>query len=152
MGCSLATSLVTEIKNFRRKVDPDFLFIEPSEIVLTREMRNVSSMGLRDVKYAVGPFITLVDGPAFEVAWEERRPLIIGQVEGADAVAVSRSDLVEPAQVQEIMGVLRDFTDNVLQLSVIENTGIGEVMELLDLQSQGLEGTFQNTSGKRRRG
>ena len=75
MGCSLATSLVSEIKKFRRDIDPDFLFIEPSEIVVTREMRIVSSMGLRDVKYATGPFITLVDGPAFEVSWEERRPL-----------------------------------------------------------------------------
>jgi G3E family GTPase len=132
VSCSLATRLVSEIKNFRRNVDPDFLFIEPSEIVLTSEMRNVSSMGLRDIKYAAGPFITLVDGPAFEVSWEERRPLILGQVEGADAVAVSRSDLVEAARVQEIMGVLRRYTDNVLQLSVVENTGIGEVMKLLD--------------------
>ena len=132
MGCSLATSLVSEIKKFRRDIDPDFLFIEPSEIVVTREMRDVSSMGLRDVKYAAGPFITLVDGPAFEVSWEERRPLILGQVEGADAVAVSRSDLIEAARVHEIVRVLRGYTDNVLQLSVIENTGLGEVMQILD--------------------
>jgi G3E family GTPase len=140
VGCSLATSLVSEIKNFRRKLDPDFLFIEPSEIVVTREMRNVSSMGLRDVKYATGPFITLVDGPAFEASWEERRPLILGQVEGADAVAVSRSDLVDAGRVKEIVRVLRGYTEKVFQMSVIENTGLGKVMELLDLQSQGLEG------------
>jgi hypothetical protein len=30
-----------------RVVIPDFLFIEPSEIVLTREIRNTSSMGLK---------------------------------------------------------------------------------------------------------
>ena len=142
MGCSLATSLVSEIKKFRKDIDPDFLFIEPSEIVVTREMRDVSSMGLRDVKYAAGPFITLVDGPAFEVEWQERRPLILGQVEGADAVAVSRSDLIDAGRVQEIIGVLREYTEKVFQMSVIENTGIGEVMEILDLQSQGLEENF----------
>jgi G3E family GTPase len=132
VGCSLATSLVSEFKKFRRDIDPDFLFIEPSEIVVTREMRNVSSMGLRDIKYATGPFITLVDGPAFGVLWEERRPLILGQVADADAVAVSRSDLVDAGRVQEIVKVLRGYTEKVLQLSVIENTGIGEVMKLLD--------------------
>jgi G3E family GTPase len=135
VGCSLATSLVSEIKKFRRDIDPDFLFIEPSEMVLTPEMRNATSMGLRDVKYAVGPFITLVDGPAFEVSWEERRPLILGQVEGADAVAVSRSDLLDTGRVQEIIEVLREYTGNVFQMSVTGNAGLRKVMDILYLNS-----------------
>lgn len=134
MGCSLATSLVSEIKKFRRDIDPDFLFIEPSEMVLTSEMRNATSMGLRDVKYAVGPFITLVDGPAFEVSWEERRPLILGQVEGADAVAVSRSDLLDTGRVQEIIEVLREHTRNVFQMSVTGNADLWKVMDILHLK------------------
>lgn len=134
MGCSLATSLVSEIKKCRKDLDPDFLFIEPSELVVTREMRNVSSMGLRDVKYDTGPFITLVDGPAFEVSWEERRPLILGQVEGADAVAVSRSDLMDASRVLKIVKLLQGYTEKVFQISVIENTGLWEVMEILDSQ------------------
>ena len=135
MGCSLATSLVSEIKKFRRDIDPDFLFIEPSEMVLTPEMRNATSMGLRDVKYAVGPFITLVDGPAFEVSWEERRPLILGHVEGADAVAVTRSDLLDTGRVQEIIEVLREYTGNVFQMSVTGNAGLRKVMDILYLNS-----------------
>jgi G3E family GTPase len=135
VGCSLATSLVSEIKKFRRDIDPDFLFIEPSEMVLTPEMRNATSMGLRDVKYAVGPFITLVDGPAFEVSWEERRPLILGQVEGADAVAVTRSDLLDTGRVQEIIEVLREYTGNVFQMSVTGNAGLRKVMDILYLNS-----------------
>ena len=111
------------------------LFIEPSEIVLTHEMRNVSSMGLRDIKYVSGPFITLVDGPAFEVLWEERRPLIMGQVVGADVVAVSRSDLMDAERVQQTVSVLRGHTEKVIQLSAVENVGIGEVMQILALHS-----------------
>jgi len=135
VGCSLATSLVSEIKKFRRDIDPDFLFVEPSEMVLTHEMRDVTSMGLRDVKYAVGPFITLVDGPAFEVSWEERRPLILGQVEGADIVAVTRSDLLDTGRVQEIIEVLREYTGNVFQMSVTGNAGLWKVMDILYLNS-----------------
>jgi len=127
--------LVSEIKKFRRDIDPDFLFVEPSEMVLTHEMRDVTSMGLRDVKYAVGPFITLVDGPAFEVSWEERRPLILGQVEGADIVAVTRSDLLDTGRVQEIIEVLREYTGNVFQMSVTGNAGLWKVMDILYLNS-----------------
>ena len=109
------------------------LFIEPSEIVLTHEMKNVSSMGLRDIKYESGPFITLVDGPAFEDLWEERRPLIMGQVADADVVAVSRSALMDAERVQQTVSVLRGYTEKVIQLSTVENVGIGEMMQILDL-------------------
>lgn len=138
MGCSLATSLVTEIKKFRRNMEPDFLFIEPSEIVLTHEMRSVSSMGLRDIKYAIGPFITLVDGPGFDALWEQRRPLILGQLERADLVAVSRTDLLDTAGVQQIVTVLREYAEKVIQLSALESGGIEEVVQMLDSGSPGL--------------
>ena len=65
MGCSLATSLVARIKEIKRTVNPDYLFIEPSEMVLTQEMLDATRMGLRDVSYEIGPFITLIDGPDF---------------------------------------------------------------------------------------
>ena len=53
-------------KKLKKKYDPDVLFIEPSEAVVTQELRDVSAMGLRDIKYDIGPFITLVDGPDFD--------------------------------------------------------------------------------------
>lgn len=133
MGCSLATSLVSEIKKFRRDIDPDFLFIEPSEIVLTHEMRNASSMGLRDIRYESGPFITLVDGPAFDLAWEERGALIKGQVANADLVAVSRSDLIEAAQSRRIAGILSGYAERIILMSAIEGSGVNEVLQILDL-------------------
>ena len=65
MGCSLATSLVDLIKKIKRRHDPEFLFIEPSEMVVTQELQNVTAMGHRDVRYQIGPLITLVDAPRF---------------------------------------------------------------------------------------
>ena len=72
MGCSLAAGLVDLKKKLKRSVDPDYLFLEPSEMIVTRELRGVLSMGLRDIRYAVGPLVTLIDGGSFSFNWEER--------------------------------------------------------------------------------
>ena len=131
MGCSLATSLVARIKEIKRTVNPDYLFIEPSEMVLTQEMLDATRMGLRDVTYQIGPFITLIDGPDFTQVWEERRPLILGQIHKADLVAVSRADLVQKAEYKKILDTLDGVTNSILGLCVEKGQGIEEVMQIL---------------------
>ncbi len=129
MGCSLAASLVASIKDFRRNMTPDFLFIEPSELVVTSEIRNVTSMAHRDVAYDIGPFITLVAGPDFPTLWQERRPLLLGQLAGADLVAVSKSDLMDAGRVAEINHTLGPHCGYLIQLSARSGLGIEEVMK-----------------------
>jgi G3E family GTPase len=131
VGCSLATSLVARIKEIKRTVDPDYLFIEPSEMVLTQEMLDATRMGLRDVSYEIGPFITLIDGPAFAQVWEERQPLLLGQIHKADLVAVSRADLVPEAEYKKILDTLGGVTNSILGLSAETGQGIEEVMHKL---------------------
>ena len=128
MGCSLATSLVARIKEIKRTVDPDYLFVEPSEMVLTQEMLDATRMGLRDVTYDIGPFITLIDGPAFTQNWEERQPLLRGQIFKADLAAISRVDLVDIEQLSEIIQILNEQQYSIKPLSVTAGTGLEEVM------------------------
>ena len=133
MGCSLAAGLVASLKEFHRKVRPDFLFIEPSELVATSEMRNVTSMARRDVTYDIGPFITLVEGPAFLTLWQERRPLLLGQLAGADLVAVSKSDLMDADGIEEIINTLtlEAHCNGISQLSARSGLGIEEVVKII---------------------
>lgn len=131
MGCSTATSLVTGIKKIRRNANPDFMFVEPSERVVTREMRNVIAMGRRDVSYEIGPFITLVDGPDFWPLWKERQPLLLGHMAGADLVALSRSDLIGAARVEEIVRIMKGYCNNILQLSARSGAGMEEVVKII---------------------
>lgn len=131
MGCSLAASLVSRIKEIKRTVDPDYLFVEPSEMVLTQEMLDATSMGQRDVRYEVGPFITLIDGPAFSQVWIERQPLIKGQIYKADLVAVSRADLLSPEKYKEIQETLNGVSHSIIGLSVEKGQGLEEVMQKL---------------------
>ena len=129
MGCSLAAGLVASIKDFRRNMRPDFLFIEPSEMVVTSEMRSVTSMGRRDVTYDIGPFITLVEGPAFPTLWQERRPLILGQLTGADLVAISKSDLMDASRIEEINHTLNGHCRDLIQLSSRSGSGLEEMLK-----------------------
>ena len=129
MGCSLAASLVDLKKELKRSHDPDFLFIEPSEMVVTQELRDVTAMGLRDIRYEVGPFITLVDGPLFEFLWSERRSLLLGQVKDADLVAVSRADSIDTGEMAKVRQELDRYCSNLITLSVRNGDGLPEVMK-----------------------
>jgi G3E family GTPase len=131
VGCSLAASLVASIKEFRQRFSPDFLFIEPSELVVTSEMRAVTAMALRDIRYEIGPFIILVNGPGFGALWQARQPLLLRQVAGADLVAVSKADLLGPARLEEIATALQSHCDGVLLLSARTGSGMKEVMDII---------------------
>jgi len=132
VGCSLASGLVDLIKKIKRNVDPDLLFIEPSEMVVTRELKDVTAMGLRDIRYGAGPFITLVDGPQFSFLWSDRRALLLGQVKDADLVAISRVDLIGSHDVETINGRLQDHCGPLIPLSAQKGDGMGEVMKRID--------------------
>jgi len=124
VGCGLASSLVELKKEIKRTHDPDVLFVEPSEIVVTDEIRKVAAMGRRDVRYEIGPFITLVDGPLFGFLWQERRRLLLGQINDADHVVISRSDQIETGEIQEIQDLLAEHRSGIEGLSVHRNLGL----------------------------
>lgn len=128
----MAASLATRIKAFRRELNPDILIIEPSEMVVTCELRNASAMGLRDVNYKIGPFIALVDGPTFEYLWQERRALLLGQITDADLVIISRVDLITSERLKEIAGNLKGYRNGVLGLSTRLGLGVEEVVEMIE--------------------
>ena len=111
-------------KSFTGRCARNFLFIEPSELVATSEMRNVTSMARRDVTYEFGPFITLVEGPAFPTLWQERRPLLLGQLAGADLVAVSKSDLLDAHGIEEIIHTLEAHCNGLTRLSARSGLGL----------------------------
>lgn len=131
MGCSLAPGLVALKKKMKRNIAPDYLFVEPSEMVVTKELRDVAAMGRRDTVYEIGPFITLIDGPQFETAWEERRYLICGQMRDADMVAISRVDRLAPTRVEVIVGQLREYSGNLITLSSVSGQGVQELIHTI---------------------
>jgi G3E family GTPase len=127
VGCSLASSLVDLKKDIKKTHDPDVLFVEPSEMVVTEELRQVAAMGRRDIRYEIGPFITLVDGPLFGFLWQERRKLLLGQVSDADLVVISRCDQIDRQEIQQIKDLLAEYHNGIDGLSVHQNLGLDAI-------------------------
>ena len=121
------------IKDLKRGLDPDFLFIEPFELVITNEIRTAISMGLRDVTYEIGPFIALVDASTFGYSWQERKSTILNHLIGADVVAISRIDLVEPEYLETIRDTLKDHinSSHLLEVSFSSAHGLDEVAAVI---------------------
>lgn len=129
----MAGSLTILIKDLKRGLNPDFLFIEPFELVITREIRTAVSMGLRDAAYDIGPFIALVDAPTFGTSWQDRKPTILNHVVGADVVAITRIDLVEQESLETIQKTLMEYvnTNRFLNLSFPFREGMDDIIGML---------------------
>lgn len=96
-------------------------------MIVTKELRDVVKMGLRDIDYDIGPFVTLIDGPSFSFQWEERSKLLLGQLQNADQVAISRTDRIESSQIEQIRGTLNITDKNLLLLSRNSSSAIEEL-------------------------
>jgi G3E family GTPase len=130
VGCTLAGSLTNMIKDIRRTVNPDYLFIEPFELVVTAEILTALAMGKRDVNYEVGPVFALIDAPEFDFLWRERKQTLLNYISGCHGVAITRVDLVDKQKLKMIREALKNETqrDDVLLVSVPDNEGIDKVM------------------------
>lgn len=106
--------------------------IEPSEMVVTRELREVAAMGLRDVHYDVGPLVALVDGPNFEFMWNERRHLVKGQMDGADVVAISRTDRIDEARHHTIRRALGYKAETLYLFSSRNGIGVEKLWQCIE--------------------
>ena len=133
MGCTLAGSLTILIKDIKRSLDPEILFIEPFELVITNEIRTAISMGLRDVTYDIGPFIALVDADSFEFSWQERQQTILNHIVGADVVAISRIDLVQQKYLETIRDALLVCSDinRLLEVSLPYQQGMDDILGMI---------------------
>lgn len=105
-------------------------------MIVTKELRSVTKMALRDIQYDIGPFITLIDGPSFSFNWEERPKLLLGQMQDADRVALSRTDMIDSKQIEHIQGILNVAGNNLLLLSKHNSSSINELAQQILLMDQ----------------
>jgi len=85
-------------------------------MIVTKELQDVLKMGLRDIRYEIGPLITLIDGPTFSFQWEERPKLIHGQIQNADIIVLSRVDRIDAVTVEQIRSKLNLSKESLLLL------------------------------------
>lgn len=98
-------------------------------MIETKELQDVLKMGLRDIRYEIGPFITLIDGPTFSFQWEERPSLLHGQIQNADILVLSRIDRIDAATAEKICRTLNLSEKNLFLLGRKNNSGIEAIAQ-----------------------
>ena len=78
----------------------------------------MAAMGHRDIRYQIGPLITLVDAARFDFMWAERQQLILGQITGADLVVLSRIDQLKESSPDDIHQTLRPHCNGLYLLNI----------------------------------
>ena len=116
----------------KRGHDPDWLIIEPSEMVVSKELRDVAAMGLRDTRYDIGPLIALVDGPDFDFIWSERRHLVQGQIDDADIVVISQADVIPTEKQDAIIQTLAPFAEAIFPISARRPTDVAFLFDRIN--------------------
>jgi G3E family GTPase len=101
-------------------------------MVVTKELRDVAAMGLRDTRYDVGPLIALVDGPDFDFIWNERRHLVQGQIDDADIVVISRADLIAKEEQDAIIRTLTPRGNPYYPFSVQRHSDVEYIFSMID--------------------
>lgn len=86
-------------------------------------------MGLRDIRYTIGPFVTLIDGPDFFFHWEARPGLIKGHIQEADSIAISRADRIDSGKTETICATLNIQGQNILVLDHQNSSVIGALAQ-----------------------
>lgn len=81
-------------------------------------------MGLRDMAYTVGPFITLIDCSEFSFHFEVRPKLLFGQIDGADQIVLTHTDEVDASQINHIKQELKIDQHTLLTFDKTEQSAI----------------------------
>jgi len=105
-------------------------------LIVTRELRDVVKMGLRDIHYDVGPIITLIDGLSFAFNWDERPKLLLGQIQDADRIVLSRTDMIDSNAVEHIRKTLNITGNNLLLMSRENSSSLDELAQYILLMDR----------------
>ncbi len=94
-----------------REHGADYVFTEPSGIVIPFELRNAIAAAGRDVRLHTGPVVLLLNAADAESAFAEHLVHVTRQqVEQSDLVALTKADAAPEGAVEYLEGMVRALT------------------------------------------
>ena len=133
--CSLRHDLIHTLLELERDVQPDVVFLEPSGVAGPKQIQHcLCGYGGEIDKQT---FLVVADAERLPAIQDFSIPLIRDGLEIADLVAINKSDLVSPEQLQELEQRVRAVNPEVelLCVSVKEGTQLDKLIETVQAHS-----------------
>jgi G3E family GTPase len=129
--CTLASDLVTTVRQIAEVLSPDVVFVEPSGVARPDNLVDTVRRYGREVSDI--RVLGLLDATRYEVIKEVVEPLLESTIATADLVAINKADLCSGEEMAAIEAdVLARRPDaTVIPISATEGTNLGEVVARL---------------------
>ena len=103
--CTLSLNLIEELIEIERKYEPEFIIFEPTGAAFPQ--RIMESVSMSNVQLEGATIVTVVDAQRLDKLMTIVPNLIGGQIASADAILISKTDLVSEAQEEEAMETIQ---------------------------------------------
>jgi G3E family GTPase len=131
--CEVAASFAKTLYTLYREFKPDYVLVEPTGVAIPHQVKQVAQMGGRDAKISIGPAVVLFDAtrPAELLDMHMLGQLVVTQVKDADIVAISKTDAVDEASMQESARKIRELNERaeIIYISSFTGAGLDQVLD-----------------------
>lgn len=122
--CTLAADVVTTIEKLKTSFGPEIIFIEPSGIAQPERLAEAINKYCKPAPAL--KIATLVDAKRFSLLMRAMAPLMESQVKSAEVIAINKTDLVNPAELDELETEVRKLNPDckLFRISAIDGQNI----------------------------
>ncbi len=127
--CQLAGALVPTLEEIESSLHPDAVFMEASGMANAHSIVDALDRYCRIIEKRL--VVSLADLDRLEMLLEIARPLITSQLEPAQVVLLTKSDLVNPNETQKAAERIAQINPNaeIIGVSALRGEGIGDLIE-----------------------
>lgn len=129
--CTLAEVLESSLKNIKKDIDPDIIFIEPSGLAQPHRVKEVVKKAM--IRSEEIYIISIVDVQRFEGLVKKREALFKQQMSSADLILINMCDLATPAEMEATTEWLRTECPSkpVIPISTKTGENLDKVYEMI---------------------
>ena len=121
--CTLSSDLVSGVVDIRNKINPKWLIIEATGLALPEKISKQIADYVSDAALMT---VVIVDAKRFDEFYDILRPLVTGQLAGAQKILLNKAELVTDPALAGTVGLLEELNPAAEIMPISAAEGIEE--------------------------